>query len=247
MATLLILGGTSEAAALAAAISAEQTLHVITSLAGRTARPRRLPGEVRSGGFGGVDGLIRFLRERHVDAVIDATHPFAEQMSRHGDLACRDLGLPKLCLTRPAWVRQDDDRWHEVPDIEAAAACLPSLGIRVFLTSGHRDLGAFSGLDDLWFLIRTVEPVEGIRPKHCCCLQAKGPFAEADEIALLKRHRIDVLVTKASGGKATYGKIAAARQLRLPILMIKRPDLPPGPSTDSLDEARTWLRQQVND
>ncbi len=247
MATLLILGGTSEAASLATAISTNQSLHVITSLAGRTAQPRKLPGEVQTGGFGGVEGLIRFLRKRRIDAVIDATHPFAEQMSRHGDLACRDLGLPRLCLTRPAWARHGDDKWHEVPDVIAAATCLSGLGSRIFLTSGQRDLAAFSGLDDLWFLIRTVEPIEGIKPKQSCCLQARGPFTEADEIELMKTHRIDVLVTKASGGKATYGKIAAARQLGLPVLMIKRPDLPPGPSTDKLDDALTWLQHQVTD
>ena len=245
MITLLILGGTSEAAKLAEALSANGDVHVITSLAGRTTYPRALPGEVRSGGFGGVSGLSNFLRERAVDAVIDATHPFAVQMSDQAAEACRGLAIPRLRLERPAWPRHDGDLWREVADAEEAAACLRDLGSRIFLTCGQQDLIAFVNLDDLWFLIRTVEPIDEVKPRHCLCLQARGPFTEADEIRLFKEHRIDVLVSKASGGTATYAKIAAARTLGLPVVMIKRPKPPDGPIVDSIGAAQAWLQRQV--
>ncbi|MGI9436806.1 MAG: cobalt-precorrin-6A reductase [Geminicoccaceae bacterium] len=242
---MLILGGTSEAAALAEALASQDDLHVINSLAGRTRSPRLLPGEVRIGGFGGVRGLIAFLEDRGINAVVDATHPFATAMSAHADMACRHFGIPRLHLTRPSWPRHPDDRWIEVADTKAAASSLPRVGRRVFLTSGHQDLEAFAELDDVWFLVRTVEPIRSTKPRHFHWLQAKGPFTEADELALFIDHRIDVLVTKASGGKATYPKVAAARTLHLPVIMIKRPRPPNGPSTEDIPTAVTWLRRQV--
>ena len=210
-----------------AALASDETLDVITSLAGRTKARRTLPGEVRVGGFGGVEGLVHYLKERAVDLVIDATHPFAEQMSRHAYLACLDLAVPRLCLARPPWKKRVGDQWHEVSDIHAAADCLRKFGTRVFLTSGQRDLDAFADLNDLWFLIRTIEPIWGRAPTKLTFIQARGPFTERDEIDLMTEHRIDVLVTKASGGEATYAKIAAARHLGLPVIMIKRPAMPP--------------------
>lgn len=245
MTTVLILGGTSEAAALAEVLAADPEFHVITSLAGRTRQPRDLPGEVRTGGFGGVSGLKEFLREHGIDAVIDATHPFAQQMSAHAAEACGGCAIPRLYLVRTLWPRHEGDCWHEVENAEEAAACLGDFGRRVFLTTGQQDLAAFAGLDDLWFLIRTVEPVEGAKPKQAHCLEARGPFSEDDERDLLTTHRIDVVVTKASGGEATYAKIAAARQLQLPVVMIKRPETPPGPKADNLEAALTWLQRQV--
>ncbi len=241
MVRVLILGGTSEAAALAASLDNEPSFQVITSLAGRTAAPKRLPGETRIGGFGGVQGLAAFARARQIDAVIDATHPFAAQMSRHALQACADLAIPRLRLVRPAWTRHEEDGWHEVPDGPAAAAMAAALGSRVFLTSGHKDLAAFAMLDDLWFLIRSIEPLGGSLPKKHHWLQARGPFSRADEIQLMRQHRIDLLVTKASGGSATYAKIEAARQLHLPVLMITRPPAPPGPTVHAVDDAIGWL------
>ena len=245
--TVLILGGTSEAASLANALSTNKALHVITSLAGRTTRPRALAGEVRTGGFGGIEGLLRYLREQDVEAVIDATHPFAAQMSRHAADACSELAIPRLSLTRPCWPRHADDRWYQVTDAKAATTILPGLGRRVFLTSGQQDLDVFKDHDELWFLIRTVEPIKGVTPKHWQWLQARGPFTENDEMALLQAHGIDVLVTKASGGTATYPKIAAARRLSLPVVMIKRPNPPDGPVAESIEVALTWLQRQVTD
>lgn len=242
---LLILGGTSEAADLAWALSAVADLRVVTSLAGRTRAPRLLAGEVRTGGFGGVDGLRQFLRDQNIDAVIDATHPFAAQMSAHAAAASLDEATPRLCLVRPFWPRHDDDRWIEVGDAASAAAVLPGLVGRVFLSTGHQDLAAFAGLDDLWFLIRTVEPVDGRLPRQAHFIQARGPFEEHAEVALFKNHQIDAVVTKASGGAATYPKIAAARRLGLPVVMIRRPPPPAGPAVATVEAAVAWFQCQI--
>lgn len=207
--------------------------------------PERLPGEMRIGGFGGADGLASYLRDQSIDALIDATHPFAEQMSRHAVVAAEEVGVNHLRLIRPSWKKRADDRWVDAIDTVHAAKILPGLGRRVFLTTGHKDLAVFAGLDDIWFLIRTIEPVAvaGPLPAQVQCLQARGPFDEAAEIALLKQHRIDALVTKASGGEATYAKIAAARRLDLPVVMINRPPPPPGPTVQDTTAAQSWLRQ----
>lgn len=242
---LLILGGTSEAADLALALSAVADLRVVTSLAGRTRAPRLLAGEVRTGGFGGVDGLRQFLRDRNINAVIDATHPFAAQMSTHAATACLEETIPRLGLVRPLWPRHDGDYWIEVADAEAAAAALPGVASRVFLSTGHRDLEAFAGLDDLWFLIRTVEPVDGRLPRQAHFIQARGPFEEDAEVALFRNHQVDAVVTKASGGAATYSKIAAARRLGLPVVMIRRPPPPAGPAVVTVQAAVAWLLRQI--
>jgi precorrin-6A/cobalt-precorrin-6A reductase len=241
-ATLLILGGTAEAVALAGACTARPEFEVISSLAGRTRAPALPPGEVRIGGFGGAGGLARFLAERGIDRVIDATHPFAAQIGAHAEQACRKAGVPRLRLLRPPWTREPGDHWIEVADLAEAAQRLPELGRRVFLTVGHQDLGAFAGLD-LWFLVRTIEPPDVLPLHHAQWLAGRGPFGVPDELALLRAHAIDVLVTKASGGSATYAKLAAARQLGLPVVMIRRPPPPPGPVVNSLEAALAWLEQ----
>lgn len=245
MSGVLILGGTAEAAALAQALSGWSDLDVITSLAGRTRKPEALPGEMRIGGFGGPEGLASYLRNRSINVLIDATHPFAEQMSRHAALAAERVNVPRLRLIRRPWERQPDDQWIDVADADDAAGVLPGLGRRIFLTTGHRDLEAFAGLDDLWFLIRTIEPAGGPLPRQVLCIRERGPFDETSEIALLEEHRIDALVTKASGGDATYAKIAAARKLGLPVIMIQRPSPPPGPTAHDTDAAQAWLRQVI--
>ncbi|MGI9509391.1 MAG: cobalt-precorrin-6A reductase [Geminicoccaceae bacterium] len=237
------MGGTTEAAALAGALVGWPGLRVITSLAGRTRKPGSLPGETRTGGFGGVDGLVRYLEGQSIDALIDATHPFAEGMAANATLAAQRAGIPRLRLLRPPWEKQAGDDWIEVADAAAAAAVLPGLARRVFLTSGHRDLDMFTKLDSIWFLIRTIEPVAGLQPRQVLCIAARGPFDENDETALLEKHQIEALVTKASGGHSTYAKIAAARRLNLPVIMIDRPPPPPGPLVHHTDAAQTWLRQ----
>jgi precorrin-6A/cobalt-precorrin-6A reductase len=237
---LLILGGTAEAVELARACAARPGLEVISSLAGRTRAPDLPPGEVRIGGFGGAGGLARFLAERGIDRVIDATHPFAVQIGAHAEEACREAGVPRLRLLRPPWTPEPGDHWIEVGDLATAAQRLPELGRRVFLTVGQQDLGAFAGLD-LWFLVRTIEPPGTLPLRHGQWLAGRGPFALEDELALLRAHAIEVVVTKASGGAATYAKLRAARQLGLPVLMVRRPPPRPGSAIDSINGALAWL------
>jgi precorrin-6A/cobalt-precorrin-6A reductase len=243
-ARLLILGGTAEALELAAAGAVRPGLAPISSLAGRTRDPALPQGEVRIGGFGGARGLARFLIERGIDRVIDATHPFAAQMSAHADQACREVGVPRLRLLRPSWVSVPGDRWIEVADFVEAAERLSGLGRRAFLTLGQRDLDAFAQLD-LWFLVRTIEPPGVLPLRQSQWLARRGPFAVEDERALLRTHAIDVVVTKASGGGATYAKLVAARQLGLPVLMIRRPSPPPGPIVGSVAAALAWLNAAI--
>jgi precorrin-6A/cobalt-precorrin-6A reductase len=225
--TLLILGGTTEAVELARACATRPAVEVISSLAGRTRAPGLPPGQVRIGGFGGAAGLARFLAERRVDRLIDATHPFA---------------VPRRRLLRPPWTRAPGDHWIEVADLAEAAQRLPALGRRIFLTVGHQDLNAFAGIE-LWFLVRTIEPPGTLRLRHGQWLAGRGPFSIEDELALLRAYSIDVLVTKASGGGATYAKLAAARQLGLPVVMVRRPPPPPGPVVDSVEAALAWLER----
>ncbi|MEV5935953.1 cobalt-precorrin-6A reductase [Streptomyces sp. NPDC093250] len=237
---VLLLGGTTEARELAAALTARPGTRVTTSLAGRVSRPGPVAGEVRVGGFGGAEGLAAWLREQRVDAVVDATHPFAETITAHAARAATATGVPLVVLRRPGWQPGPGDRWHPVPSLEAAADLLPRLGPRVFLSTGRLGLAAFAHLTELRFVVRSVEPPEPPVPAHTRILQARGPFTVADETALLRDHGIDVLVTKDSGGAATSAKLTAARALALPVVVIRRPPLPQG--ITPVDDVRTALR-----
>ncbi|MET8944990.1 cobalt-precorrin-6A reductase [Streptomyces sp. NPDC004542] len=243
---VLVLGGTTEARRLAAGLTARGGVRVTTSLAGRVARPGALEGEVRTGGFGGAEGLARWLREHRVDAVVDATHPFAAGITAHAARAATATGVPLLVLRRPGWRPAAGDRWHPVPSLGAAADALPALGRRVFLTTGRLGLSAFAHLDDLHFVVRSVEPPGPPAPAHLEVLLARGPFTVAGELQALRGHRIDVLVTKDSGGEATAAKLAAARELGLPVVVVRRPPLPEGvtalPDTAAVRERleRLW-------
>ncbi|MCT7351498.1 cobalt-precorrin-6A reductase [Streptomyces sp. 15-116A] len=225
---VLILGGTTEARELAAELTSHPGIRVTTSLAGRVVRPGPVAGEVRVGGFGGVRGLAGWLRAEGVCAVVDATHPFAETITAHAARAAELTGLPLVVLRRPGWQPGPGDRWHPVPSLDAAAGLLPRLGRRVLLTTGRLGLGAFAHLTELHFVVRSVEPPEPPMPPHTRALLARGPFTLADETALLREHGIDVLVTKDSGGAATSAKLTAARELGLPVVLVRRPPLPPG-------------------
>ncbi|MFE6282145.1 cobalt-precorrin-6A reductase [Streptomyces sp. NPDC057877] len=225
---VLILGGTTEARELAAVLAARPGVRVTTSLAGRVARPGAVAGEVRIGGFGGAEGLAAWLRERHVDALVDATHPFAETITANAARAAAATGLPTVVLRRPGWRPGPGDRWHPVPSLTAAARALPGLGRRVLLTTGRLGLAAFAPLTDLHFVVRSVEPPDPPLPPHLDVVLARGPFTSADESALLRDRRIDVLVTKDSGGVATSAKLTAARELGLPVVVVRRPPLPRG-------------------
>ncbi|GAA3391209.1 cobalt-precorrin-6A reductase [Cryptosporangium minutisporangium] len=239
MTGVLILGGTGDARRLASLLAG--SYRVVSSLAGRVREPLLPPGLVRVGGFGGVGGLVTYLRESEISAVVDATHPFAAQMTRHAVEACELSGVPLVVLQRPGWESVPGDRWVRVPTLADAAAALPSLGQRVFLTTGAQGLGAFAGCRSSWFLIRTVDPPSGEVPPHSEVLLARGPFTFEDELALLREHRIDVVVTKDSGGSATYPKLAAARAQGLPVVLVTRPPLPPVATVPTPEAAHRWL------
>ncbi|MCX5425223.1 cobalt-precorrin-6A reductase [Streptomyces sp. NBC_00078] len=227
---VLILGGTAEARELAAVLAARPGVRVTTSLAGRVTRPGALAGDVRVGGFGGAAGLAGWLREQHVDALVDATHPFAETITANAAQAAAASGVSAVVLRRPGWQPDPEDRWHLVTSLGAAADALPRFGSRAFLTTGRLGLSAFAHLTEMHFVVRSVEPPEPPVPPHTEVLLARGPFTVADETTLLREYLIDVLVTKDSGGEATAAKLTAARQLGLPVVVVRRPPLPRGVS-----------------
>jgi precorrin-6A/cobalt-precorrin-6A reductase len=239
---ILLLGGTGEARELAQALAdLGPGLHVVSSLAGRTTDAVLPAGEVRQGGFGGVDGLVRWIRDHAVDAVIDATHPFAAVMTEHAVAAARETGVPLLVLRRPGWAESQGDEWHWVSSAVAAAKVLPAVGSRVFLTIGRQGLSAFADTG-LWILARCVEPPEPL-PTWCTIILDRGPYDLDGELALLREHRIDVVVTKDSGSVQTVAKLDAARQLGVPVVVIRRPPLPAGvAAVPSVDQAVEWVR-----
>jgi precorrin-6A/cobalt-precorrin-6A reductase len=241
---VLVLGGTTEALALARALAGRPDLRVVTSLAGRTAEPVVPPGELRVGGFGGIDGLVAHLAADGVDAVIDATHPFAAVMPWHAHAACGALGLPRLRLLRPPWRSVLGDRWTTVPDLAGAAAHVTASGAqRVALTTGRTHLDAFVPAVDgrrRW-LIRAITAPDHQPLRPAVVVLERGPFALDAERRLLAGHRIDLLVTKDSGGTATAPKLDAARALDVAVLMVGRPPSPPGPTVATAAEAVVWL------
>ena len=225
---VLVLGGTTDARWLAAALTALPGVRVTPSLAGRVARPGAVPGDVRVGGFGGAAGLAAWLRDNAVDALVDATHPFAEAITANAASAAATTGVPAVVLRRPGWQPGPGDDWHTVPTLDAAAQALPRLGRRVFLTTGRLGLASFAHLTDLHFVVRSVDPPAPPLPPDTEVVLARGPFTLDDERALLRAHRIDVLVTKDSGGAATAAKLTAARERAVPVVVVRRPPLPPG-------------------
>jgi precorrin-6A/cobalt-precorrin-6A reductase len=235
---ILVLGGTGEARKLASDLT-DRGVRVVSSLAGRVARPRLPVGEVRVGGFGGADGLAAWLRENDVRAVVDATHPFAERIGANAAKAAELTGLPLLRLARPGWQESPGDVWHWATTLADAAKKLPDLGKRVFLTSGRQGLPAFAHLDDLWFLIRCVDPPEPPLPRHHELLLARGPYEVDAERGLLAR--VDVLVTKDSGGDLTSAKLTAARELGVPVLVVRRPPRPATETAETVPEAVDWV------
>ncbi|MGH3612789.1 MAG: cobalt-precorrin-6A reductase [Pseudonocardia sp.] len=244
MRRVLVLGGTAEARHLAATLVDEPGLHAVSSLAGQVRAPALPPGEVRVGGFGGAEALAEWLREHDVAAVVDATHPFATRMTAHAVTATATTGVPLLVLRRPGWTAEPGDDWTSVGSLSAAAALLPGMGERIFLTTGRTGLAAFAELD-LWFLVRSVDPPEPPAPRRMRVLLDRGPFTVDGERALLREHRIDVLVTKDSGGPMTAAKLFAARQEGVPVIVQARPPVPAGVcSVETVDDAVTWVRAQ---
>lgn len=240
---VLILGGTTEARRLAEELADDPALCVTSSLAGRVAQPRLPAGQVRIGGFGGPDGMARWLREQHVDALIDATHPFAGTISLHAARAAADVHVPLLALRRPGWVPGPGDRWHWAGSLDEAARLLPALGRRIFLTTGRMGLAAFAHLTEQWFLVRSVDAPEPPAPPHREVLLDRGPFTVEGEAELLRRHRIEALVTKDSGAGATAAKLTAAREAGLPVVVVRRPAAPDGVSVvPDPAAALAWVR-----
>lgn len=207
---VLLLGGTSEARALAAALERDPTVTVTSSLAGRVAEPRLPVGDTRVGGFGVVDGLVRWLVEERIDLLIDATHPFTAAISTAAAWAACRTGIPLLRLSRPEWRAESGDRWYQVDTLTEAAQLLPGLGSRAFLTTGRQRLAEFAQLSGLWFLVRTIDPPAPPVPTHMQLVLDRGPYTEESERDLMLQYSIQVLVTKNSGGDATASKLAAA-------------------------------------
>jgi precorrin-6A/cobalt-precorrin-6A reductase len=236
----LVLGGTAEARELAGALDADG-VPVVSSLAGRVSRPRLPAGEVRIGGFGGPDGLARWLAEHGVAAVVDATHPFAERISASAASACADAGVELLRLERPGWSERPGDRWHWVGGLDEAAALVPGLGTRVLLTTGRQGLAAFAGVEAAWFLVRCVDPPDPPLPPDCEVLLDRGPYELDGELALIDRHGIDLVVTKDSGGAHTSAKLDAARERELPVVVVRRPPRRAVPTVASVTDALAWV------
>jgi precorrin-6A/cobalt-precorrin-6A reductase len=238
--TVLVLGGTAEARALAAELT-DRGVRVVSSLAGRVANPRLPVGEVRIGGFGGPDGLARWLSEHDVDAVVDATHPFAERIGASAAEGTESAGIPLLRLQRPGWQAGPGDEWHWVGSLDEAATKITELGERIFLTSGRQGLAAFASCTDLWFLARCVDPPEPPLPPKLEVLLDRGPYNVPGEAALLREHRIDVLVTKDSGGTMTTAKLVAARMRGIPVVVIRRPSRPAASTVEDVPAAVQWV------
>jgi precorrin-6A/cobalt-precorrin-6A reductase len=241
---LLILGGTGEASALVRGLAAMPRFAVTLSLAGRTGAPKPERVTTRVGGFGGADGLGRWLRTENADLVIDATHPFAARMSANAAHGCAAAGVPLLAIRRPAWPREAGDHWIEVGNFPAAAAAIGETPRKVFLTIGRQELGAFASAPQHDYVVRTIEPIgDGLPVPRLTAITARGPFDAAVEAGFLAEAGIDVLVSKNSGGPATYGKIAAARALGLPVVMVRQPAKPAVPSVADAEAALAWLAE----
>jgi len=244
---LLILGGTGEASALARAalVRFGAAFNLTTSLAGRTRRPEPLPGRVRIGGFGGAAGLAAYLTEHGVDRLIDATHPFAARISTAARLACDEARVPRLLLLRPPWRRHPLDRWIEVDSMAAAAEIVSRFGGRAFLTVGAGEVSCFAAAVGVRFLVRLVDlPRQRLPLRFYEVVFGRGPFRLPEERHLLERHAIDVLVCKSSGGAATEAKIAAARELGVSVVMVRRPPPEPGDAVETIEAALDWLAEE---
>ena len=212
------------------------------SLAGRTAEPLEQPVPVRRGGFGGAEGLASYLRAERIDVLIDATHPYAAVIAANAAEAARMARVRLIALRRAPWRKVQGDVWTEVDTMEHAAEALGKAPRRVFLALGRKELRPFEAAPQHVYLVRSVDPVDPpLAVPHAIYVTARGPFSEEEDRALLERHRIDVIVAKNSGGDATYGKIAAARALHLPVIMLKRPALPQAENVNSVEDALAWL------
>jgi precorrin-6A/cobalt-precorrin-6A reductase len=242
MRRILILGGTAEARWLAARLAPRADLAVTLSLAGRTASPAAQPVPVRIGGFGGAEGLADYLSVERIDALIDATHPYAATISANAARAAQRANVPLVALRRPPWVAVASDQWIEVADVAGAVGALGSAPRRVFVALGRNELQPFVRAPQHHYFVRSIDPVDPpLAVPQAVYFTGRGPFDEADERALLAAHRIEFIIAKNSGGSASYGKIAAARALGLPVIVLRRPTLPQVPAVDKVEEVCAWL------
>lgn len=246
MKKILVLGGTGDAVKLAAKLAITNEFEVISSLAGRTKKPSTLIGQVRIGGFGGADGLVNYLQENAIDFLVDATHPCAGQITMNGAIAAKAAKIPHLMLVRPQWERVPGDNWIEVESVAAAAQAIPESISRVFITSGRQQLEPFLLRSQIhqqtWYLIRSIDPPDIDLPNSEVLLD-RGPFSLEQERQLLQNYQIQSIISKNSGGDATYAKIMAARELGIPIIMVQRPASPEGEKVTSIEDAIAWLKQ----
>lgn len=257
---VLILGGTGDAAELTAKINDITDIKAIASLAGRTREPVAPVGNIRVGGFGGVVGLVEYLQHQKIDVLIDATHPFANHISWNAAAAATEAGIPRLLVNRPPWEKQPGDIWIEVENNTEAAAVLENQALenqaesqlfkhqtkRVFLTIGRQEISAFSHLQEMWFLMRMIDPpnADVVIPPGLMLFD-RGPFNLEDEREILTKYNIDTIVSKNSGGNATYPKIIAAREMGIKVVMVKRPPIPEGEQVADVESAVKWLLEKV--
>ena len=241
---LLVLGGTTEATALATAM-AERGIMGTFSYAGRVERPKSQPLPTRIGGFGGADGLARWIRDHNITHVIDATHPFAAQMSRNAQRACTSVGIPLAALTRPPWRAIDGDNWQSVRDIPDAVEHLRGPARRILLAIGRLHLAEFAPVAHNFFLLRLVDPPANAPPLPNSAIEiSRGPFTIDGDTDLMRKHQIDLVVSKNAGGTAARAKLDAARNLGIPVLMIDRPNLPDRTELHSVAAVFDWLSHQ---
>ena len=241
---ILILGGTSEAVAAAGALAARYA--VTYALAGRTERPALPAGcDVRTGGFGGADGLAEWMEGASVAALVDATHPFARTIAANAATAAGATRTPRLKLVRPPWTETPGDCWRHARDVTEAARLVGDAAQTVFLAIGYQQLAAFSGLAKPRFVVRTIDPGTGIPLAGAVHVTGRGPFTIRQETELLQEHGVDVMVTRNSGGRATQAKIAAARETDTPVVMIDRPPLPDGEVRTDAHGAVSWVLDRL--
>jgi precorrin-6A/cobalt-precorrin-6A reductase len=243
---VLVLGGTTEGYALAEALARDSRFAATYSLAGRTKTPLLPAGATRVGGFGGARGLIDWMRGEDIEAIVDATHPYAARISTNVAVAADFLHIPLLRLQRPAWVPTSGDDWREAFDADAAVTALGAEPRNVFLTIGRTEVAAFRAGPQHRYLIRSVdEPDKEALPPHAEVILGRGPFRLDDELSLMRTRGIDVVVSKNAGGDAAQAKIIAARQLQIPVVMIARPQLPGAQECADVETALAWLQNEV--
>jgi precorrin-6A/cobalt-precorrin-6A reductase len=237
----LLLGGTGDANALAQAL-VRARIDAVYSYAGRTQIPLGHALPTRTGGFGGAAGLADYIRHEGITHVIDATHPFAADMSRHAIEACAATGIPLIALERAPWVRTTADDWIEVGDIDAAVAALPDTHSRVFLAIGRQHIAPFAAKPQHAYTLRFVDAPDGALPlPNAEVIVSRGPFTPEGDRELMASREIDMLVARNSGGSGARAKIDAARELGIPVIMIARPALPERARVESVQEVMAWL------